>query len=338
MSTAHDLGPVPTRIDVDTDLVRRLVAEQFPHWIDLPVRPVAHGGWDNHTFHLGAEMSVRLPAAAEYALAVGKEQHWLPRLATYLPLPIPTPLGAGTPGAGYPFAWSVHRWLEGDPVTATTLTTGATGGTTGGGTGGTAGGGVDAVRFAVDLADFLLALQRIDATDGPAPGTHNWFRGATLRTYDATVQQALEALEGRPDTDVDLGMARRVWATALAARWDRVPRWFHGDVAAGNLLLRGGRLGAVIDFGTCGVGDPSCDLAAAWTLLDTSGRRAFRDRLAVDEAGWARGRGWALWKSLATCAHTADRHDDEDHEAATAARRALEAIFEEHEDEHADPR
>jgi len=185
-------------------------------------------------------MSVRLPSAAEYALAVGKEHRWLPQLAVQLPLPISNPLAQGRPGRGYPFAWSVYQWLPGEPVTADRIANGT----------------LDPVRFARDLADFLTALQRIDPTDGPAPGTHNWFRGATLRTYDTTTQEALETLGERSDVGIDLELAREVWATAVNARWNRVPACFHGDIAAGNLLLREGRLGAVIDFGTCGVGDP----------------------------------------------------------------------------------
>ncbi|MBB2903103.1 aminoglycoside phosphotransferase (APT) family kinase protein [Kineococcus radiotolerans] len=329
MSTAHDLGPIPTRLSVEPNLVQQLIADQFPHWADLPVRPVADGGWDNFTFHLGPDMSVRLPAAAEYALAVDKEHRWLPQLAAQLPLRISTPLAQGRPGRGYPFAWSVYRWLPGDPVTAARIAGGSASGARG------VGGEVDPVRFALDLADFLTALQRIDATDGPAPGIHNWFRGGTLRTYDETTQNALRTLEARPDAGIDVGidagvdveLARAVWATALEERWDRVPVWFHGDIAAGNLLLREGRLGAVIDFGTCGVGDPACDLAAAWTLLDTAGRQAFRDRLGVDDGTWARGRGWALWKTLATYTGVLDG----DAEAAATARRVLEAIFDEYE-------
>jgi len=124
-----------------------------------------------------------------------------------------------------------------------------------------------------------------------------------LRTYDETAQNAFMALEGHVDVD----LAREIWAAALDARWNGVAKWFHGDVAAGNLLLIDGGLAAVIDFGTCGVGDPSCDLAVAWTLLTADGRQAFRERLSVSEAAWVRGRGWALWKTLAACAHDVRR-------------------------------
>ncbi|HET6706934.1 aminoglycoside phosphotransferase family protein [Amycolatopsis sp.] len=280
MTSTPDLGPVPRRIDVDAEQARRLIGAQFPQWADLPVRPVAHGGWDNFTFHVGDGMVARLPSAAEYALAVEKEHRWLPVLAPVLPLPVPVPLAKGSPAAGYPFSWSVYPWLDGETACQDRIS--------------------DPVRFALDLAGFLAALQDVDAADGPRPGKHNWFRGATLRTYEGSAERALTALDGR----IDVELAREIWQTALAARWDGRDGWFHGDMAPGNLLLAGGELAAVIDFGTCGVGDPSCDTAIAWTLLTAEGRRAFRSRLRVDEGTWARGRGWALWKTLVACTRT----------------------------------
>lgn len=303
MSDIPDLGPLPQRVAVDAEQVRLLVSVQFPQWAGLPVEPVADGGWDNWTFHLGAGKSVRLPSAAEYALAVDKEHRWLPALAARLPLPIPEPLAKGEPGAGYPFAWSVYGWLDGEPASAGRIE--------------------DPVRFALDLAGFLAALQSVDAVDGPQPGLHNWFRGGTLRTYDKAVERALAELGAR----VDAGLVREIWTRALDARWDGADRWFHGDVAQGNLLLAGGRLAGVIDFGTCGVGDPACDLAIAWTLLTADGRQAFRDRLSVDDATWARGRGWALWKTLATCSYTFE--DPADAEEYARARHVLSEIFSE---------
>lgn len=297
---------MPERIEVAAAQVRRLVAEQFPRWTDLAVRPVANGGWDNRTFHLGTDMVVRMPSAAEYAQAVEKEHRWLPVLAPQLPLPIPVPLAQGVPTSEYPHPWSVYRWLDGVTAAPDRI--------------------ADPVRFALDLAGFLAALQRVDATDGPQPGVHNWYRGGTLRTYDKNTQAAFEELARQ----VDVELAREIWTNSLAARWDRVDRWFHGDVAEGNLLLDDGRLSAVIDFGTCGVGDPACDLAVAWTLLDAEGRKAFRDRLAVDDPTWARGRGWALWKALATYRSTYD--DPEDAAAAASAKHVLEEIFAEYQD------
>jgi aminoglycoside phosphotransferase (APT) family kinase protein len=301
---AFDLGPVPIRAPVTETQMLRLVAAQFPQWAELPVTPVADGGWDNWTFHLGTDMVARLPSAAEYARAVEKEHRWLPVLAPLLPLPIPVPLGKGTPSTDYPHPWSIYAWLDGMPARAERL--------------------ADPVRFAVDLADFLVALRGVDVADGPQPGIHNWFRGGSLGTYDQITRRALEELAGH----VDVELAGEIWANALDAPWDGVDRWFHGDVAAGNLLLVDGQLAAVIDFGTCGVGDPACDLAIAWTLLTAEARQAFRDRLSPDAASWARGRGWALWKTLATCSATLE--DPEDAEELEGAKRVLDEIFREY--------
>jgi aminoglycoside phosphotransferase (APT) family kinase protein len=290
---------VPKRNAVGQDVVRGLVAEQFPQWSQLPIAPVRNGGWDNFTFRLGDDLVVRLPSAAEYALAVEKERRWLPELAPHLPVPIPSPCGNGVPGPGYPYPWSIYRWLDGERATL--------------------GGITDGAEFAVALADFLTSLRSVDATDGPQPGVHNWYRGGTLRTFDETTRDSLEALAGRIDVD----LVTEIWSAALSARWDGVDVWFHGDLAEGNLLLKDGRLAAVIDFGTCGVGDPACDLAIAWALLTEPGRQVFRDRLDVDDASWARGRGWALWKALNELAGaTRDAHADQ----ASASERVLHEI------------
>ncbi|RWH34234.1 MAG: aminoglycoside phosphotransferase family protein [Mesorhizobium sp.] len=289
------------KMDIGTALVRRLVDAQFPEWRHLPVKPVAFGGWDNRTFHLGDTMAVRLPSAAPYALQVEKEHRWLPKLAPLLPLPIPEPLAMGEPAAGYPWHWSVYRWIEGE-----TAKTGHI---------------ADLRAFAVSLAEFLVALKRIDPTAGPAPGQHNFYRGGPLAVYDGEARQAIAALEGRIDTQA----ATAVWKAALAAGWHGSPVWFHGDVASGNLLVEDGRLSAVIDFGTSGVGDPSCDLAIAWTLFEGESHEAFRARIAVDDATWARGRGWTLWKALITVAG----HDANQAEVGRQ-RRVIDEVLADH--------
>lgn len=268
---------------MDTATVRALLREQFPRWSHLPVEPVVPGGVDHRTFRLGTELSVRLPSGPGYAPQVEREQHWLPRLAPHLPLPVPQPVGHGDPGCGYPFRWSVCRWLPGETVT-----------------------GRPDVRFAADLAGFLRALGTVDATGGPAPGPHNGFRGAHPATYDAETRRTVAALGSRVDARAVLA----VWEAALATGWSGPPVWFHGDVAAGNLLVRDGRLAAVLDFGCLGVGDPACDLVPAWTLLDGAAREAFRAGLGVDDGTWARGRGWALWKALLTMAEHGDGSPD----------------------------
>ncbi|MGI8747203.1 MAG: aminoglycoside phosphotransferase family protein [Deinococcus sp.] len=218
--------------DLDAHLVRRLIAAQFPQWADLPISPAEPQGWDNRTFRLGEELSVRLPSAAGYVPQVAKEHRWLPFLAARLPLPIPVPLHLGRPGEGYPFPWSVYRWLGGEPA-------------------GTAR-PADLAQFARDLARFLAVLQAIHGAGGPPPGPHSAYRGGPLSTYDSQTRRCAAALAG----EVDAGAALEVWEAALAAPWNGAPTWFHGDVAVNNLLVRDGRLSGVIDFGCAGVGRP----------------------------------------------------------------------------------
>ncbi len=156
--------------------------------------------------------------------------------------------------------------------------------------------------FAATLADFLLALQRVDPSEGPTAGAHSAYRGAPLKVYNSETLGALETLQDRVDTRKALA----VWETALVAPFAGSPVWFHGDVAADNLLVAQGVLSAVIDFGCCGVGDPACDLVIAWTLFHGASRDVFRTSVDADEAAWARGRGWALWKALITLAGEVD--------------------------------
>jgi aminoglycoside phosphotransferase (APT) family kinase protein len=259
-------------------LAASLVAEQFPQWSHLPVSLVEPGGHDNRTFRLGDELTIRLPVDDGYNAGELKEHAWLPRLAPRLPLPIPDVVAAGRPSALFARPWSVRRWIDGETAAA-----GRIGGP---------------VRFAQDLAGFLRALRAIDATGGPAAGTQSFFRGADPVVYDPQTRETIAELRDELDT----GRVTAVWDRALATSWTAPPVWFHGDVAAGNLIVAGGRLTAVIDFGTSGIGDPACDLAIAWTLLRDGAREAFRAAADLDDDTWDRGRGWALWKALITIA------------------------------------
>ncbi|HLN41739.1 MAG TPA: aminoglycoside phosphotransferase family protein [Acidimicrobiales bacterium] len=258
------------KAEITPALVTRLVARQFPQWADLVVSRVEQDGWDNTTFRLGTTMSVRLPSGKMYVSQVDKEHRWLPVLRTCLPLPIPEPLARGEPDLGFPHPWSVYGWIEGETAT---------------------GGNIDDLeRFAGDLA----ALHRCDATGGPGAGKHSHGRGGPVSSWDGQIRYALDRLGGGIDT---VGTTE-VWEAAVGAGWERPPVWVHGDVAGTNLLVRGARLSAVIDFGCCATGDPACDTVIAWTFFSGESRDAFKSQLPVDEATWARGRGWALWKAL----------------------------------------
>jgi aminoglycoside phosphotransferase (APT) family kinase protein len=259
--------------EIPAAVVERLLAEQFPEWSHLPIIPVKPGGWDNRTFRLGDELSVRLPSGMFYAAQVEKEQRWLPVLRRGLPLRIPEPVALGHPNDELPFPWSVYRWLPGTPAPRAALD--------------------DSVRLAIDLAGFLRALYATDPSGAPRPGFHNFFRGGRFVTYDGEARDAIEAL----GDEVDSVGAISVLDAAATTAWTEDPVWVHGDVAADNLLVESGRLSAVIDFGCCAAGDPACDLTIAWTFLSGASREAFRTAIAMEPTTWARARAWALWKA-----------------------------------------
>jgi aminoglycoside phosphotransferase (APT) family kinase protein len=262
-------------VDLDAPLVGRLVAGQFPQWAELPIEPVRFRGTDNALYRLGDEMVVRLPRIQRATLALDKERQWLPKLAPLLPLDVPVPLAKGMPAEDYPWEWSVYRWLEGETAIDEPI--------------------ADLEQAATDLAEFVGALQRVDPTDGPPPGEHNGFRGEPLAARDAAVRKAIASL----GDEVDVGGVTAVWEAALRASvWQRPPVWLHGDLDSRNLLIVEGRLSAVIDFGCLGVGDPACDVMVAWKVLSATARDSFRAALSIDEATWARGRGWALSQAL----------------------------------------
>jgi aminoglycoside phosphotransferase (APT) family kinase protein len=253
-------------VDVDAELVRRLVAAQFPRWADLPIERIRSAGTDNAMFRLGDDMVVRLPRQPSAVSQVEREHRWLPRIARSLPLAVPTPLAKGTFADGFPWPWSVYGWLEGETATIDRIR--------------------DADEAAADLAAFIVALHAIDPGGGPPGG-----RGEPLATRDEEVRDAIAALDGMLDT----GAATAAWEAALQVpEWAGPPMWLHGDLLSQNLLAVDGRLRAVIDWGGVGIGDPACDAAPAWTYLPVTSRDVFRAALHVDDATWARGRGWAL--------------------------------------------
>ena len=262
------------KADITVDVVSCLVSAQFPQWASLEISPVALDGWDNTTFRLGDDMSVRLPSHERYVPQIDKEHQWLPLLAAQLPLPIPRPIAQGRPGCGFPAPWSIYGWLEGEPAAVVGVT--------------------DLDLLAEDLARFLDALYRVDTAGGPPPGPHSFNRGGPVSAWDEQTRSAIDQLAD----EIDVEGALKVWDAALAADWSGPAVWVHGDVTGSNLLVLEDRLSGVIDFGCSAVGDPACDLTAAWTMFEGSSRERFMRALPFDAGTWARARGWALWKAV----------------------------------------
>ena len=275
----------PDEIDIDTELVRRLLSSQAGQWAAQPVSPVRSHGTDNALFRIGVDKVVRLPRVAWAARLIEKEYRWLPRLPARLPLAVPHPLMMGEPAEGYPWSWAVYGWIEGDEAAEGEL--------------------ADPLEGAVTLARFIACLHEVDPADGPRAGPGNFHRGVPLAQRDASVREAIAAL----GPAIDRRPVVEAWERALAARGHRgAPTVLHGDLRPGNLLSRHGRLCAVIDFGCLGVGDPACDLQVAWSFFSGKARETFFSELSVDAAGWERGRGWALSVSLIALPYYRDRN------------------------------
>ncbi len=278
------------KLKITASLVAELVKHQFPEWANLQIVPVKLSGHDNRTFHLGKSMLVRLPSMQKYSQQVLKEQKWLPILAKHLSVSIPEPIGMGFSSEDYPWSWSVYKWIEGE--NSDTLQS------------------ADQSQFALDLIQFLKELHKIDPNGGPRPGAHNFYRGANLTVYDAETRSAIAKLGDSGLIDVD--SVTRVWQDAInASPWFGNPVWVHGDLSAGNILVKNRKLAAVIDWGAMGVGDPACDLVIAWTFLEKESRDIFKSNLGLDSDTWLRARGWCLWKALITLVKLKDKASPE---------------------------
>lgn len=287
-------------VPIDVPLVQRLIAQQFPQWAELPLQRVQSAGTDNAMFRLGADLVVRLPRIEGATAQVTKEQRWLPHLAPHLPLAIPEPVAMGQPNDDYPFIWSVYKWLTGEALEYENVH--------------------DHAQLARDLANFILALQKIDTTDAPRPSVANFGRGVPLQTRDTGTRKAIAECDGLIDTD----KALIAWERALAAPiYDGEGVWIHGDLLKGNMLMHNGRLSAVIDFGAAAVGDPACDLQPAWSLLTPEPRAVFREAMGVDDATWERGRGWSLSVGVIALPYYIDTNPV----LAGISRQAIEAIL-----------
>lgn len=252
--------------EVTEDLVHQLLREQSPEFSSLPLRQVNSTGTDNALFRLGPDMLVRMPIIDWAVAAVAKEHEWLPCLAPHVSVEISTPIALGAPGHGYPCRWSIYTWCEGANPIVGSLT--------------------KPLELAADLAAFLTSMHGISTIDAPLAE-----RGLPLSERDEQTCACITALESSMQTREIL----EIWRSGLdLPKWDGPNLWVHGDLSAGNVLLQEGRLCAVIDFGSMGVGDPAADLIIAWNLLPRLARSEFRSRTGVDESTWLRGRALAL--------------------------------------------
>ncbi|WP_326563006.1 aminoglycoside phosphotransferase family protein [Micromonospora sp. NBC_01796] len=290
------------QVEITTDVVAALVAAQFPDWSALPVRPVTSYGTVNALFRLGEDIVLRFPLQPnldpELRDDLLTEQANARRIAAYVSVAVPEPLAIGEPGEGYGGPWTAYRWIPGETASAGSIG--------------------DRDVFARDLAGFVTALHGID-TGGRKWAGHG--RGGPLRTKDDYVRDCL----ARSGHLTDTATLARIWADCLdAPANDGDDVWIHADLMPGNILVRDGRLAAVIDLGAVYVGDPAADLQPAWNLLGPGARESYRRALGVDEATWRRGRGWALLQAIGALWYYVDTNPV----MADTARHTLDALLE----------
>jgi len=281
-------------VDIDASLVKRLLAAQFPMYADLPVSAVRTTATVNAIYRLGDHLYARLPRVEEWAQDLDKEWHWLPKLAPYLSLLVPEPVGKGRPTRSYPFSWAIYGWIDGRPYSDELVE--------------------DERQAARDLAGFVAELRRIDPIGAPRGGRK------PLRELDALTRKAIESSRDVIDGDA----ATDAWERALRApAWKGTPVWIHADLLRPNVVVRDGHIRAVIDFGGVGIGDPAADVIAAWAVFGRAGRKTFRYALKVDDGTWTRARGLALHQAVMIIPYYAETNP----EFVTLAKRTVEEIL-----------
>jgi aminoglycoside phosphotransferase (APT) family kinase protein len=276
-------------LPIDIELVRKLVAAQFPRYATLPLRKFGASGSTNVLFRLGDDMLVRMPRQPGGGRAIDKECRWLSRISGHLPVSVPEVTGVGMPAFGFSERWSIMRWLDGElPIACDPDEPPA----------------LERSTLAADLAEVVRALRTLDVPEAAAADpTLRSYRGRPLAEFDKQMRRYIQQCRSIDGLDIDLDAAREIWEDALKMPGaDAVgpDRWYHGDLVAENLLLTGGRLSAVLDFGGLSLGDPTIDLHGAWEVLDAPAREVFRIQLGVSDAEWSRGRAWALAIALGT--------------------------------------
>lgn len=284
------------QVDIGDDLVRRLIEQQFPQWADLPIERFPSGGTVNAIYRLGNEMYARLPFTQAWAWSLDNETKRLPWLRAHVPFEIPEILARGVAAEGYPFSWSIYRWIEGEMWSLD---------------------GLSDEREAVDdFAAVVEALRRLD----PGERIPRGMGALSLRDLDAWIRDSISKAQDL----IDARAVTAVWdASVELAPFSGPFSWVHADLSADNLLMKDGRLSAVLDWGSVHVGDPTHDIAPVWEMFSREQRLLFREALTIDDATWMRARGWAL-----RAVGAIDYYRDSQPERSRGGVRTIEALLE----------
>lgn len=253
-------------VDIDIKIVRKLLDEQFPQYKQEELMSMRTSGTDNRMFNLGSDKLVRLPRTEGAVASLEKEALWLPQIGPKLPIEVPIPIHTGKSSKEYPFPWLICPFLEGaSPNNSNPL---------------------DQEQAVLDLAKFIKQMQKLNTKNAPTCS-----RGQHIKIRDNTVKKYIPLLK----EEYDISLLSEIWDSVInTPEWKGLSYWIHGDLHEGNILSKKGKIIAVVDFGLCGVGEPSCDYMCAWTLLGKESREKFKSLLNPDPSCWKRGLGWSF--------------------------------------------
>lgn len=291
----------PGQLSVSPRAVGTLIAQQFPQWAGLPIQSVSSAGTVNAIFRVGDNVVARFPLQPSDDIEAVRHELELEasaaeELSGRTPVATPTPLGIGQPGAGYPLPWSVYTWLPGYPATADSCS--------------------QFDSFAMDLAEFILAVRAIDTRGRTYDGSG---RGGDLASHDEWIELCLVNSEGL----LDVPSLRGIWDQVRALPRGNTPDVMnHGDLIPPNVLTVDGCLTGILDVSGFKAADPALDLVGAWHLLDAPRRELLRNHLGCDDEEWHRGRGWAFQQAMGAVWYYVDSNPI----MSTNCRRTLERI------------
>ncbi len=260
-------------MNINIEAILESLSINYPQFKNLSIKEVSLQGHDHISYRLGHIYVMRFPSDEAYSTQVIKEAEILPKIAPKLSIEIPRPILLLKPNDLFPYHFSIMRWVDGDVYDKKDI---------------------DNFDLIDKLATILVELRHLPQFEKWLCGQHNFYRGAHISVYEDETRDALEQLTILEDKEL---LEERL-NQALKTEWKDTPVFIHGDIAPNNLLIENRKLVGLIDFGNCGMGDPACDYAIAWTTFNYNERKHFRNLLNVDEGTWLRASVWALWKAL----------------------------------------
>ena len=272
-------------IELSLQDVRALLALHAPEWGIKRIEKVASAGTDNALFRLDDNCLLRIPSRPSAVEPLRKELIWLPKF-TGLSLSVPQVLLQSQTHNELGFDFGIYAWLDGEEAFPDRID--------------------DLTQASKSLATFLTTLRKMPTDGAPLAGPHNNNRGIVLSELTDKTMTSIETLSD----EINAEAARAIWEAACSNPFDAQPTWVHGDLKSDNMLAKGGRLSAVIDWGLSAVGDPAVDLATAWTWVTPENRAAFQNECNVSQTDWNRAKGWAVYCAVIALSYYRGRSHD----------------------------